>query len=109
VSGTENAIEDERVTVSVWPAHVPYDGEHEDTIVVQVDTSVDTGRLRVNVNDGTIWDGDPEKVDSPEVQQLKQTYTELRALRRAIDTAMNMADAMQDRVLTRARELDVKL
>lgn len=30
-------------------------------IVVQIDTGMDTGRLRVNVNDGEIFDRDPEE------------------------------------------------
>lgn len=108
MSANENVTQDERVTVGIWPAD-PNAGEPDDAIVVQIDTFDNTGRLRVNVNDGTIWDGDPEKVDSPEVELLKQTNTELLTLRRAIGTAMHMLDAMQDRVLERARELDVRL
>jgi hypothetical protein len=27
--------------------------------VVQIDTNEDTGRIRVNINDAPVWDGDP--------------------------------------------------
>jgi hypothetical protein len=40
----------------------------DDAIVVQIDTGQDgrtTGRLRVNVNDGVVWDGDPERESDP--------------------------------------------
>lgn len=32
--------------------------------VIQVDTNPGSGRLRVNLNDGTLWDGDPD-TDGP--------------------------------------------
>lgn len=53
---------DERdLEVGVWPAHpdMAADGG-PDAIVVQIDTGVGTGRLRVNVNDAAVWDGNPE-------------------------------------------------
>lgn len=30
-------------------------------LVVQIDTEQDTGRVRVDLNDSAIWDGDPEE------------------------------------------------
>ena len=41
------------VELSAWYGE---DGE----LVVQVDTQVDTGRVRVNLNEGVLFDGDPE-------------------------------------------------
>lgn len=99
----------DRVEVGVWPAAVPEDGEHEDTIVVQIDTSVDTGRLRVNVNDGTIWDGDPEKVDSPEVKLLVQTFRRLERLEAAAIQLGYDLGSLRGDLATRARELGLKL
>ncbi|MDO2394755.1 hypothetical protein QRB38_13140 [Mycobacterium avium subsp. hominissuis] len=32
--------------------------------VIQVDTNAASGRLRVNLNDSTLWDGDPD-TDGP--------------------------------------------
>ena len=46
------------VAVNVWVGH---DG----TTVVQVDTNSDTGRIRINLNDGILWDGNPDTDDSP--------------------------------------------
>lgn len=40
-------------------------GEGRDAIVVQIDTGDATGRLRVNVNDGAIYDGNPETDEIP--------------------------------------------
>lgn len=44
-----------------------YRSELDNAPVVEIDTQVDTGVLRVNLNDGLIWDGDPE-VDDAELQ-----------------------------------------
>lgn len=47
--------------VGIWPAHpdMAADGGPH-AIVVQIDTGESTGRLRVNINDATVWDGDPQ-------------------------------------------------
>jgi hypothetical protein len=34
--------------------------DDDGALVVQIDTSANAGRVRVNINDGAIWDGDPE-------------------------------------------------
>jgi len=58
--------DDRDLTVGIWPAHpdLAEDGVPE-AIVVQIDTGEKTGRLRVNINDGPIWDGDPEQDGQP--------------------------------------------
>ena len=58
--------DDRGLTVDIWPAHpdLAEDGVPE-AIVVQIDTGEKTGRLRVNINDGPIWDGDPEQDEQP--------------------------------------------
>jgi hypothetical protein len=54
--------------------------------VVQVDTLPDAGRIRVNLNDASIWDGDPER-DAPPGAHLARKgpgmtgiYTRIKAL-----------------------------
>lgn len=37
----------------------------DDTPVVQIDTHRGHGRLRINLNDGVVWDGDPETDERP--------------------------------------------
>lgn len=46
------------VAVNVW---VGDDG----TTVVQVDTVRETGRLRINLNDSPVWDGNPDTDEAP--------------------------------------------
>lgn len=36
------------------------DGEVQSALIVQIDTADDIGRVRVYINDGRIYDGDPE-------------------------------------------------
>lgn len=52
--------------VGIWPAHpgMATDGG-PDAIVVQIDTGENTGRLRVNINDAGVWDGDPQTDHRP--------------------------------------------
>ncbi|AER48069.1 hypothetical protein COURTHOUSE_220 [Mycobacterium phage Courthouse] len=42
------------IAVNVW---MGYDG----VPVVQIDTNTLTGRMRVNLNETTLWDGDPDQ------------------------------------------------
>lgn len=51
--------EERNVEVGLWPA------DDDEAIVVQVDTGEWTKRLRVNVNDAPVWDGDPERDATP--------------------------------------------
>ena len=43
-----------------------YRSDMDGTLVVQVDTDAAVGRIRVNLNDGPVWDGDPEADEGPE-------------------------------------------
>lgn len=47
------------VKIAQWNAD--HDGVH----VVQIDTPIGGGRIRVNLNDAPIWDGDPEEDSRP--------------------------------------------
>jgi hypothetical protein len=38
---------------------------HDGVTVVQIDTPADAGRVRINLNDGPIYDGDPDTDDAP--------------------------------------------
>lgn len=38
---------------------------HDGVTVVQVDTPTDVGRVRINLNDGPIFDGDPNNDEAP--------------------------------------------
>ena len=46
--------DEEGVTIYVWRS------EHDGAVVVQIDTHPHTGRVRVYVNDGAVFDADPE-------------------------------------------------
>lgn len=59
-----------------YPATIEYerDGEtialnawvgHDGVTVVQIDTTQNPGRLRINFNDGVLWDGDPNTDEPP--------------------------------------------
>jgi hypothetical protein len=50
----------EQAPIEVEVTRSPIDG----ALVVQVDTTGDTGRVRINLNDGAVWDGDPEQEQS---------------------------------------------
>lgn len=56
------------VTVITWVASGP-DTLNDGARVVQIDTDLDVGRVRVNLNDGVIYDGNPEE-DGYAVQAL---------------------------------------
>lgn len=49
-----NITEDAPIEVTVYRSRI--DG----ALVVEIDTVPGTGRVRVNLNDGTLWDSDPE-------------------------------------------------
>ncbi|AYD87381.1 hypothetical protein SEA_VALENTINIPUFF_86 [Microbacterium phage ValentiniPuff] len=51
--------------IGVWEGIPLDDNPGPRSIVVQIDTGDATGRLRVNVNDGVIWDGNPETDETP--------------------------------------------
>ncbi|WP_394941158.1 hypothetical protein [Psychromicrobium sp. YIM B11713] len=60
-------VNDERdLEVGIWTAHpdMAADGGPE-AIVVQIDTDHSTNRLRINVNDAPVWDGNPQTDEAP--------------------------------------------
>ncbi len=61
------AVHAERdVEVGIWRAHADMGVEGQPVaVVVQIDTGERTGRVRVNLNEAPIWDGDPMNDDAP--------------------------------------------
>lgn len=55
-------LEDERydLEVQIWPHD--REGNEDGSVVVQIDTGDKTGRLRVYVNDGAVFDANPEEI-----------------------------------------------
>lgn len=51
--------EERDVSVEVW------ESVQDDAIVVQIDTGEQSSRVRVNLNDGVLYDGDPEVDEAP--------------------------------------------
>lgn len=47
----------------------------ESYVVVQVDTEAGSGRIKVYVNDGTVYDGDPEQPESEAVTDTEEAPT----------------------------------
>lgn len=54
-----------------------YVSAHDGAIVVHIDTAIDARHLRVNVNDGVVFDGDPE---SPTLTREQRILGEIEAL-----------------------------
>lgn len=118
----ENPIigSDERdLEVGVWPAHpdMAADGG-PDAIVVQIDTGESTGRLRVNINDAAVWDGDPETDQRPgawfhtEPQAGTEEHSVARPnisnedLQTLVDAADKWSTELDDYVIPFAEESD---
>lgn len=82
-SSTEQAErldhDDRDVSVSVWPAVEESSADDgPEAIVVQIDTGVRTRRLRVNINDAPVWDGDPQTDEHPGAWFDAQPHSEQR-------------------------------
>lgn len=74
-------VNDERdIEVGIWPS-AKEDSTDADTIVVQIDTGDNTRRVRVNLNDGVVWDGDPGEDDIADSWTRSQILAELTMLR----------------------------
>lgn len=58
----------------------------ESYVVVQVDTEAGSGRIRVYVNDGTVYDGDPEQPESGPDTEEAPTATFVRILDEHLST-----------------------
>lgn len=76
----------------------------DDAIVVQIDTGQDgrtTGRLRVNVNDGVVWDGDPNREHDPLFLYYQRVSAlEAAAMQLSLDMAglrSDMAEKLRER------------
>lgn len=67
------------VEVGEWVSEI--DGAH----VMQIDTAQKSGRVRVVINDGTIYDGDPLTDDPPGAHYAERPEWEKRRLVRAGD------------------------
>lgn len=50
----------------------------DNTPVVEIDTQMIEGRLRINLNDAPIWDGDPETDERPGANLLETDVREIR-------------------------------
>ena len=50
----------------------------DNTPVVEIDTQLIEGRLRINLNDAPIWDGDPETDERPGANLLETDVREIR-------------------------------
>jgi hypothetical protein len=107
---------DERdLEVGVWSAHpdMAADGGPE-AIVVQIDTGDATGRLRVNINDAAVWDGDPRTDQQPgawfqteplaaEAQSLIVNGTDFLTL---VDASEKWSTELHDYIIPAAAESD---
>lgn len=100
---------DRDLEIGVWPAAVPEDGDDPDTVVIQIDSGERTKHLRINLNESPIWDGDPEKVDSPEARATLMAFHRVEELEA---TAMQLAidlGTLRGELAGRARDLGVNL
>lgn len=59
IEGIEQYLDQNGVEIQQWTA------EHDGVHVVQIDTPQHSGRIRVNLNDAPIWDGDPSTDERP--------------------------------------------
>lgn len=63
--------EDAPIEVTVYRSGI------DAALVVEIDTTDETGNLRVNLNDGPIWEGDPESTTGP--RELLMAIEDARA------------------------------
>lgn len=71
----------------------------EDNVpVVQIDTECGHGRLRINLNDGIVWDGDPETDDRPGAHAARHPWENIttRAERDLTSTISRQLDTIRD-------------
>lgn len=59
IRAIEGYVDQEGVEIAQWTSEL--DGVH----VVQVDTLEHHGRIRINLNDAPVWDGNPERDTHP--------------------------------------------
>lgn len=78
-----------------------YEYEEDDLVIVQIDTAEDTGKIRVYVNDGVIYEGDPEAVEEDaeaEVEADDQAAGFFRIVEQRLRTHGNGPGAILDEV-----------
>lgn len=72
----------------------------DDTPVVQIDTHRGHGRLRINLNDGVVWDGDPETDERPGknaelVEWEQRALAQAETISRQLDTIRDQAEKIE--------------
>ena len=70
----------------------------DDVPVVQIDTPELHGRLRINLNDGVVWDGDPETDERPGknaelVEWEQRALAQAETISRQLDTIRDQAES----------------
>lgn len=64
-ASAHSAYEAREVVVGIWPASPELEDNDPEAVVVQIDTGENTGRIRINLNDAPVWDGDPSTDEQP--------------------------------------------
>lgn len=77
----------------------------DDTPVVQIDTHRGHGRLRINLNDGVVWDGDPETDERPGknaelIEWEQRALAQAETISRQLDTIRDQAEKIEELVQT---------
>lgn len=72
----------------------------DDTPVVQIDTHRGHGRLRINLNDGVVWDGDPETDERPGknaelIEWEQRALAQAETISRQLDTIRDQAEKIE--------------
>lgn len=72
----------------------------DDTPVVQIDTHRGHGRLRINLNDGVVWDGDPETDERPGknaelIEWEQRALAQAETISRQLDTIRDQAEKVE--------------
>lgn len=82
-----------------------YESDEDGAHLVWIDTTEDTGHIRVYLNDGSIplFDGDPEKVDHPLMQLRKEFEAEIGAA--LAGGTFSTSDMVLTRILDRLKEM----
>lgn len=73
----------------------------DDTPVVQIDTHRGHGRLRINLNDGVVWDGDPETDERPGknaelIEWEQRALAQAETISRQLDTIRDQAERIDE-------------
>lgn len=87
------------------------DSRLDDAVVVQIDTGERTKRLRVYVNEGVVFDRDPETgaLHSEEEELVVTTFREVERLEAAAHQLSIDLGEVRAKLAHRARHLGIKL